>query len=161
MLRRQPLFRGFDIQALNVILEAPTAHIAREHAQVVIEGKEATNFYVIVAGRACAECGQSRVELGPGDMVGGEALHHSGLYRRTVTAETDLRLIAFPGEELRRLCRKFPLLEERIRESLATGGGDENGLRSARATGDLEAENQRLRKALSDLVLDRVTNPLA
>ncbi|MGH6888016.1 MAG: cyclic nucleotide-gated ion channel [Rhizomicrobium sp.] len=158
MLRRQPLFRGFDIQALNAILEAPTALIAREHAQVAIEGKDATNFYVIVAGRACAEIGETNIELGPGDTFGEEAaFHHSTVYGRSVTAETDLRLIAFPGEELRRLCRKYPLLEERIRESFAASGRDANALQAGRTSREIEAENQQLRKALSDLVLDRLS----
>ncbi|HEY3779230.1 MAG TPA: cyclic nucleotide-gated ion channel [Rhizomicrobium sp.] len=154
MLRRQPLFRGFDFQALNTILEAPTALIVREHAQIAIEGKDASTFYLIVAGRACAEAGETRVELRPGDMFGEEALHHSGVYGRSVTAETDLRLIAFPGDELRRLCRKYPLLEERIRYALPVPSG--NSSRAAPRSDDLHAENMRLRKALSDLLLERV-----
>lgn len=158
MLRRQPLFRGFDIQALTMILEVPTALIVREHAQIAIEGKEATTLYLVVAGRACAESGDARVELAPGDMFGEEALHHSGIYRRSVTAETDLRLIAFPGDELRRLCRKFPLLRERIEQALPAKApvvGDSPGTPKAE---DLEIENRRLRRALSDLLLERVSD---
>lgn len=153
MLRRQPLFQGFDITALNAILEAPTAQIVREHSQITIEGKDATTFYAIVAGRAFGEAGESSVELRPGDVFGEEALHHSAFYGRSVTAETDMRLIAFPGDELRRLCRKFPVLDKRIRDALAASGRDAGAAAVLRSPDDLKAENERLRKALADFLL--------
>ena len=156
MLRRQPLFRGFDIEALNTILEVPTALIALEHAQVIVAGKEAAMFYLIVSGHACGEIGDSSEELGPGAIFGEEALHHSANYNQTVTAETDMRIIAFPGDELRRLCRKYPLLQERIEQGLARNGRNEVAVTHTRRLDALEAENTRLRTILSDEILERL-----
>jgi voltage-gated potassium channel len=154
MLRRQPLFRGFEFEALNTILEVPTALIAREHAQITVAGKDASTFYLIVSGQACAEIDDTSEDLGPGAIFGEESLYHSANYGQTVTAETDLRVIAFPGDELRRLCRKYPQLQQRIEQSLCRNGRD----RAATATrlGDLEVENTKLRRILSDLMIDKL-----
>lgn len=155
MLRRQPLFRGFDVEALNTILEVPTALIALEHAQVIVAGKEASMFYLIISGNACAETGDSSEELGPGAIFGEEALHHSANYNQTVTADTDMRIIAFPGDELRRLCRKYPLLQERVERGLARNGRNGAAVAQVRRLDELEVENTRLRKILSDQVIER------
>jgi hypothetical protein len=54
-------------------MEVPTAAIAREHAQIAVEGKDAAAFYLIVSGRARAKTGDTAVDLGPGGMIGEEA----------------------------------------------------------------------------------------
>lgn len=110
-------------------------------------------------GRACAEGGEGNATLAPGNTFGEEALHHSAVYGRTITAETDLRLIAFPGNELRRLCRKLPLLDERIRQSPAAARTGTNR-RAGRDPVELEAENERLRRFLSDLLVGQRNGPL-
>ena len=156
MLRRQPLFRGFDVDALNTILEVPTALIVREHAQIAVAGKEAMEFYQIVSGQACVELGDHSEMLGPGATFGEEALYHSANYSRTVTAGTDMRILAFSGDELRRLCRKYPLLAERIEQSLARNGRDRAAAVHARLLGELEAENTTLRRIVSDLMIERL-----
>jgi voltage-gated potassium channel len=156
MLRRQPLFRGLDIEALNTILEVPTAQIAREHAQITVAGKEASTFYLVVSGHGCAEVNDNLKDLGPGAVFGEEALYHSADYSQTVTAETDMRIIAFPGDELRRLCRKYPQLQQRIQQTLAGDGRDRAPTAHARRLGDLEIENTKLRRILSDLMIDRL-----
>ncbi|HEX4080411.1 MAG TPA: cyclic nucleotide-gated ion channel [Rhizomicrobium sp.] len=125
MLRRQPLFQGFDADTLATILEVPEALIIREHTQLTVAGRNASTFYLIVSGRACAETADAGGEIGPGETFGEESLSLSGTYGRTVTADTDMRLIAFQGEELRRLCRKFPWLKQRIEHGLDVSGGDQ------------------------------------
>jgi voltage-gated potassium channel len=154
MLRRQPLFQGFDVQALNVILEVPTASVVREHAQIVVEGREADTFYLIVAGSARIECGDSMTALGPGSIFGEEALTHPASYGATVSAETDMRVIAFPADELRSLCRKFPLLKQRVERSLARTGREAQAPDLRTRIENLESENARLRRALTDLILE-------
>ena len=156
MLRRQPLFAGFDIDALTEVLETPTAAVIREHAHVTIAGKEANEFFLIVSGCARGDSGDEDIELGAGDTIGAESLGHSATYRRTVTAQTEIRVIAFPGDELRRLCRKYPVLRERIQAMAAREGliaGDTN---PAERVAELEAENARLRTALSNLALAKL-----
>jgi voltage-gated potassium channel len=156
MLRRQPLFHGLDMDTLHTILEVPTASIVREHAHVTVAGREAGEFYLVVAGQARIEHDDQPVKLEPGDMIGIEALDHASTYRETVTAETDLRVMAFPADELRRLCRKYPILRARMDEARAgfDAGGHEPG--PEQRIRDLEAENARLREALCNGILDRL-----
>lgn len=161
MLRRQPLLSGFDVDALNSILEPATASIVREHAHIAIAGRDADHFYLIVSGAAQAESHDAIEPLGPGDTIGAEALNLSGTYRRTVTAQTDVRVIVFPGDELRRLARKYPVLAERMGRTLRA----ETDADAASAAADpavriqaLEAENARLRRALSDLALAKLSS---
>lgn len=154
MLRRQPLLRGFDLDALNDIMEAALAVVMREHAHVTIAGKDAEELYLVVSGSARAETPDGVRELGPGDLVGEESLHLSAHYRSTVTAETDMRLIVFSGDELRRLARKYPVLADRVGASLPASTADTTD--PEQRVKQLEDENQRLRKALSDLVLRKL-----
>jgi CRP-like cAMP-binding protein len=58
-------------------------------------------------------------DLEAGDMIGEEALGDDGVYGKTVLARTELRLMVLPSEELRRISRKYPLLERRIRNEVA------------------------------------------
>jgi voltage-gated potassium channel len=114
MLKRQPLFADFDVEAVSEILEAMTSRMVREHTQIAIAGQNAAVFYLIASGNARLEHEGGEYDLGPGDVFGEEALQVTNDYLRTVTARTEMRLILLPGEELRRLARKYPLLKRRI-----------------------------------------------
>src|SRR5579862_4543065 len=151
MLRRQPLFQGFDVEALNAVLEVLTSAIVREHSQLTVAGRDANTFWLVVSGRACSENGGTR-EIGPGKAIGVEAYTHDATYEETVTAETELRVVALPGDELRRLCRKFPLLRERIETMLAERGHHAPASDPIARIRELESENLRLRRALAQLV---------
>jgi voltage-gated potassium channel len=141
MLRRQPLLKGMDANALTEVLDGSAASVVKQHAQLALAGAEALKFYLVIQG--CARA-----------AIGAEALHHAGSYARTVTAETDMRVLIFNGDELRRLARKYPQLRERLAGALAaneSAGATDPAVR-LRA---LEAENQRLRELLVDRLLDK------
>ena len=150
MLRRQPLLAGLDGEALTAFMEAATASVVREHAQIAFAGSEATEFYLIVSGIAHAEEGSGYATLALGDVIGEEALDRSAPYQRTVTAQTDMRVIALSGSELRRLARKYPIIAERLRLLLDTGITAPSLEAQLKA---LQTENQMLRHALSELAL--------
>jgi voltage-gated potassium channel len=114
MLKRQPLFADFDINAITEILDAMSSKTVREHTQVTLAGQNAASFYLIASGTARLEHEGGEYDLGPGDVFGEEALQVTSDYQRTVTARTEMRLIILPGEELRRLARKYALLKRRI-----------------------------------------------
>lgn len=150
MLRRQPLFHDLDVDALTDILEVPTASIVREHAHLVTEGKDADSFYLVVSGSARVEMRDGERVLGPGDMVGVEAIEPFAKYACTVIALEDTRVMAFPPEELRRLCRKIPQMRQRVDAERAR-----DGVPAKAADGDLSTDDLvRLRDAL-DAILDR------
>lgn len=114
MLKRQPLFAEFDVDAMTEILDAMVSKQVREHTQITLAGQNAVMFYLIASGGARLEHEGGEYDLGPGDVFGEEALQVTNTYQRTVTARTEMRLIILPGEELRRLARKYALLRRRI-----------------------------------------------
>lgn len=114
MLKRQPLFADFDVNSVSEILDAMSSKLVREHAQIILTGQSAQTLYLIATGHARLEHDGGEYDLGPGDVFGEEALQVRGHYERTVTARTEMRLILVPGEDLRRLARKFPLLKSRL-----------------------------------------------
>jgi len=114
MLKRQPLFADFEIEAVTEILDAMSSKTVREHTQITLAGQNAASFYMIASGNARLEHDGGEYDLGPGDVFGEEALQVTSDYQRTVTARTEMRLIILPGEELRRLARKYSLLKRRI-----------------------------------------------
>lgn len=154
MLRRQPLFQGLDVQALNEVLESATASLIKEHAQITNAGREATEFYLIISGLARSESDSGMHDLGPGEMIGQETLHYSAEYSTTATAKTAMRVLALPADELRRLSRKYPLLQARIAGSLTTKQGAPVS-KTVRLR-QLEAENARLRRLLVDRTLEKL-----
>ncbi|MGD0192970.1 MAG: cyclic nucleotide-gated ion channel [Rhizomicrobium sp.] len=114
MLKRQPLFFNFDVAELSEILDAMSSKLVREHTQIAIAGQSATTFFMIASGSARVEQDDGEYELGPGDVFGEEALQVTNTYRRSVVAGGEMRLLLLPGDELRRLARKFPLLKRRV-----------------------------------------------
>lgn len=114
MMKRQPLFLGMDVEAVTEILSALSAKLVREHTQVIVAGQSANVLYMVVSGRANLEQAGASYDLEPGDIFGEEALQVGKLYERTVTARSEIRLLLLSGDDLRRLARKFALLQKRL-----------------------------------------------
>ncbi|MGI9170039.1 MAG: cyclic nucleotide-gated ion channel [Caulobacteraceae bacterium] len=119
MVKRQPLFEDFSVEALGQIVDLMGASVVQDHTRIAVQGQAAEKFYLIVSGRARAEDESGVWDLEAGDMIGEEALGDDGAYAKTVSARTEMRLMVLPCEELRRISRKFPLLERRIRNEVA------------------------------------------
>ncbi len=114
MLKRQPLFADFDVNSVSEILDTMSSKLVREHTQIILAGQSAHTLYLIATGQARLEHDGGEYDLGPGDVFGEEALQVRANYERTVTARTEMRLVLVPGEDLRRLARKFPMLKRRL-----------------------------------------------
>ena len=119
MVKRQPLFDDFNVEAVGQIVDLMGASLVQDHTRIVIAGQTAENFYLIISGRARAEDETGVFDLEAGDMIGEEALGDDGVYLKTVIARTEMRLMVLPTEELRRISRKYPWLERRIRNEVA------------------------------------------
>ncbi|MEO7027416.1 MAG: cyclic nucleotide-gated ion channel [Caulobacteraceae bacterium] len=115
MVKRQPLFGDFNIDAVRRIVDLMGATMVQEHTRIALSGQEADRFFLIISGRARAEDDENAWELEAGDMIGEEALGEDGRYAKTVTARSEMRLMVLPAEELQRLARKYPLLQQRVK----------------------------------------------
>jgi voltage-gated potassium channel len=157
ILKHQPLFEGFDVEALSDILESVTADVVREHGQLIVAGESANAMFLIVSGIAREDREDAEKILEHGDIVGAQALKHQSTYTRTVTARTEMRIMALPHEDLRRLARKYPLLRRRVEAAIALEDSESAALPTPeRRVEELETENAELRKALSEFVLGKV-----
>ena len=157
ILKHQPLFVGFDVEALSDVLDCVTADVIREHGQIIVAGEDANALFIIVSGTAREDRDEAEQTLTQGDIVGAQALKHQSVYRRTVTARNEMRVMAIPHEDLRRLARKYPLLRHRLEAAIALEDASAADAPSPeRRIEQLEAENAELRKALSELVLGKV-----
>jgi voltage-gated potassium channel len=157
ILKHQPLFAEFDVEALSDVLECVTADVVREHGQIIIAGENANALFIIVSGTAREDRADAEFILENGDIVGPQALKHQATYRQTVTARSEMRVMAIGHEDLRRLARKYPLLRQRLETAIAledaeTAQKPDPELRLV----ELEKENAELRNALSELMLGKI-----
>lgn len=118
MIKRQPLFDGFEVEAVRQFLDTMGASVVQDHTRITVAGQKAEMFYLIISGRAHAEDETGSWDLEPGDIIGEEALGDHASYTRTVWARTEMRMMNLHAEDLRRLARKFPLLGQRIRNEV-------------------------------------------
>jgi voltage-gated potassium channel len=118
MVKRQPLFDGFEVDAIRQILDTMGASVVQDHTRITVAGQDAQMFYLVISGRAHAEDENGSWDLEAGDIIGEESLSDDGAYKRTVWARTEMRMMNLMGEDLRRLARKYPLLGQRIRNEV-------------------------------------------
>jgi voltage-gated potassium channel len=118
MVKRQPLFDGFEMEPTRQILDTMGASVMQDHTRIAVEGHKADMFYLIISGKAHAEDESGSWDLEAGDIIGEEALNDHATYTRTIWARTEMRMMNLTGEDLRRLARKFPLLAKRIRNEV-------------------------------------------
>jgi voltage-gated potassium channel len=119
MVKRQPLFENFDVEAVSQIVDLMGARMVQEHVRISSAGQPGDNFYLIISGRARAEDDIGVWEMEAGDMIGNEAVAGAEGYTKTITARSEMRLMVMPVEDMRRLCRKYPLLDQRIHNEVA------------------------------------------
>ena len=124
---------------------------------VVIDDVEASRnhcvFERINAGIQVRDLGSRN-----GTKVNGERVNTALILDGDVVTigKTEMRVIAFPADELRRLCRKYPVLRERIQSTATRDDMAACDISPTERVKALEAENARLRTALSSLVLAKL-----
>jgi len=118
MVKRQPLFDGFEVEAIRQILDTMGATVVQDHTRIAVAGQEADMFYLVISGRAHAEDENGSWEIEAGDIIGEETLSDGQTYTRTVWARTEMRMMNLMGDDLRRLARKYPLLLQRVRNEV-------------------------------------------
>jgi voltage-gated potassium channel len=119
MMKRQPLFIGMDVETVTEILDTLSAKLIREHTQITVAGQSANILYMIASGEAHLEGKAESYDLQPGDIFGQEALRVGSASEVTVTARSEMRVLVLPGDDLRRLARKYTVLAERLENKVA------------------------------------------
>jgi CRP/FNR family transcriptional regulator, cyclic AMP receptor protein len=86
----------------------------------ISEKTGADKAYVILSGTVSVRShGQEVAQLGPGDIVGEQALLHHSLRTATIVALTPLELIHFTKEQLEQLSVEMPAFQEALEKTAA------------------------------------------
>jgi CRP-like cAMP-binding protein len=117
LLRRSPLFAGFDDETLER-LAAPFSEVEFPANQVLIEPRmPGAGLFVICDGTVVVEAHEVQRELGPGEVVGEISLvEEDGLRRARVVAKTPVRCLALDRTEFEQMLEGEPELAASMRE---------------------------------------------
>jgi CRP-like cAMP-binding protein len=109
LLRRSPVFAGFDEQTLER-LSAPFSEVEFPADHVLIEPRTpGSGLFVICEGTVAAEARGRQRELGPGDVVGEiSLLEEDGLRRARVVAKTPVTCLALGRTDFERMLSSEP-----------------------------------------------------
>ena len=117
LLRRSPLFDGFDDEQLER-LAAPFSEVEFPEDHVLIEARTpGAGMFVICDGTVAVEAYGLQRELGPGEVVGEISLvEDDGLRRARVVAKSSVRCLALGRPEFEQMLEAEPELAGAMRE---------------------------------------------
>lgn len=118
-LRSTDLFSGFSDEELRRVAELAEEVEAEPGALLTDQGRTGDVAYVILDGTATVTVNGERVATSrPGDTVGEMALLSHRPRNATVTADTDMKLLALDTRRFRKLVDENPRVMERINHEL-------------------------------------------
>lgn len=116
-LRGVPLFADLSRRALKAVAQHADEIDLSSGAEIVSEGRLASEMFVILEGSADVSRDGTKVnELGPGDVVGEIGVLETHKRTATVTATSPIRAIVMYGPELTALESKMPEVFHELRE---------------------------------------------
>jgi CRP-like cAMP-binding protein len=115
-----PLFAALDATSRERLASVSTDIDVEAGETLVHEGDFGFAMYAIVSGSAeVSQSGEVLRTLGPGDVFGEIAVMSSGRRTATVTARSDMRLVAVMNRDVWRLDRESPDVGASLRETIA------------------------------------------
>lgn len=119
-LRRVPLFRSLSAGDLSLILDLSESRTIAPGAEIVMEGAEGNEFFVIEDGLASVIRGKRKVaELCPGDHFGEMSLLIEAPRNATVVADTEVRLLVLSRSAFLGLLGRMPDLAIKLLKEVA------------------------------------------
>ncbi len=109
-----PLFSGLDAASIASIARLLKPEIAPAHYAIVRRGEPATAMFFIMAGEVEVDVHPHPVRLRAGQFFGEIALLRDTQRTATVTAMTEVQLLALEASDFRGLIERYPDLKERI-----------------------------------------------
>ena len=109
-----PLFAGLDAAGIASIARLLKPQIAPAHYAIVRRGEPANAMFFIMSGEVEVDVQPNPVRLRGGQFFGEIALLKDSLRTATVTALTEVQLLALEAGDFRNLMEQYPGLRERI-----------------------------------------------
>lgn len=121
------IFDGFSDADVDRIKSAGTSVRLPEGWSPIWESTAADKAYVLLSGEASVRRGREEVaRIGPGEMFGEAGIVNHRLRNATVVALTELELLHFTADEVRRLRQEVPAFADAI-DRQAAGRPDGRG----------------------------------
>ncbi len=109
-----PLFSGLDASGIASIARLLKPQIAPAHYAIVRRGEPATAMFFIMQGEVEVDVQPHPVRLRGGQFFGEIALLKDSQRTATVTATTEVQLLALEASDFRKLMEQYPDLRERV-----------------------------------------------
>lgn len=114
-LKDVAFFEGFTDDELARVAQLAEEVEAQAGAELTDQGRPGQECFVILDGQASvAVSGEHVATVGAGSMVGEMALIDHRPRSATVTAETDMRLLAFDNNAFKALLDEMPKASQRV-----------------------------------------------
>ncbi|MBW3665571.1 MAG: cyclic nucleotide-binding domain-containing protein [Actinobacteria bacterium] len=119
-LAQVPLFSRCDKNELKAIARRATELRFEPGRQLVKEGRQGVEFFVIVSGKATVTRGGTEIaSLGPGDFFGELALLDNEPRSASVTVDTPMEALVIDAREFRSLLEDAPQLTFKVLAGMA------------------------------------------
>lgn len=119
-LARVPMFSACSKKELQAIAKRTTDVTFGEGHEIVQEGRQGYEFFVITDGRVKVSRNQRKVaELGPGDFFGELSLLDRAPRSATVTALTPVEAVVLVSQEFDSLITEAPSVTRKLLQGLA------------------------------------------
>lgn len=115
-----PMFSSCTAEQLDRLAELGDAVAARAGQNIVGEGDEGTQFFVITSGKArVSRGGRDIATLGAADFFGELALFDTAKRNATVAAESDVSLVAISRDAFISALNEMPSIRDALLQGMA------------------------------------------
>jgi len=115
LLRRVPLFAGFEGPDLTEVAKITEEIHTRERTVITHEGRQEGHFFIVLSGSVrISRDGRAINLLGPGDFLGEIALLDGGPRTATATTEEPTTLLAIRNDAFHQLLDRSPTVRTAV-----------------------------------------------
>jgi CRP/FNR family cyclic AMP-dependent transcriptional regulator len=110
-----PIFDGFTDQEVDRIKNAGTFVTLPADWSPIWEKTPADKAYIVLSGEVSVRRnGNEIARLGPGDIMGEAAIVQHSLRTASIVSLTELEVLHFTDDKVRKLCEEVPAFREAI-----------------------------------------------
>jgi CRP-like cAMP-binding protein len=121
ILRRTPVLRFFELDAMRVIANVADIRRLRAYDVLFREGDRSDGAYVVLSGRVAVErgAGIAPVDAGPGALIGSTALFIRTLRPATAVATDTATVLRVSPTLMKRVLNEYPAAAGPMRDAVA------------------------------------------
>ena len=119
-----PIFEEFTDDEVQRIKNAGTFVTLPANWSPIWEKTPSDKAYILLSGEASVRRGGEEIAtIGPGELIGEAAIVNRQLRNASIVALTQLEMLHFTSESVRRLCDEIPAFKEALDQTNASRHG--------------------------------------